>query len=253
MKPLAIIISSPSGAGKTTLTTRLRERVPDLRFSVSHTTRPPRKGEEDGREYHFVSRQDFIDRVERGDFLEWAEVFGNLYGTSRAEFALAEGSRGIIFDIDHQGARQIKAAEPDLTSVFVIPPSMAALLERLRGRASEDEATVWKRYAEARREIEHYGMFDYLLVNDDLEVATNQLISIFLAEECRRGRNAHIAEALLSKTPTPTSLGQGTLPPGSSRPGTLVSGTLTASPHSSSPLAAGSLGAASLDSEKDRA
>src|SRR5688572_2027365 len=198
MKPLAIIISSPSGAGKTTLTTRLRERIPNLRFSVSHTTRAPRKGEVNGREYHFVSRQEFIDGVERGDFLEWAEVFGNLYGTSRAEFALAENHRGIIFDIDHQGARQIKAAEPNITSVFVIPPNMAVLLERLKGRASEDEATVWKRYAEARREIEHYGMFDYVLVNDDLDVATTQLISIFLAEECRRIRNANVAEALLA-------------------------------------------------------
>jgi len=201
MKPLAIIISSPSGAGKTTLTTRLREQVSNLRFSVSHTTRPPRKGEVDGREYHFISREDFIERVKRGDFLEWAEVFGNLYGTSRAEFELARGHRGIIFDIDHQGARQIKAAEPSIPAVFVIPPSMSVLLARLRGRASEDEATVQKRFAEARREIAHYGMFDYLLINDDLEVSTSQLISIFLAEECRSFRNASVAEGLLTSPP----------------------------------------------------
>src|SRR6187402_3735470 len=108
MKPLAIIISSPSGAGKTTLTARLQQRIPDLRFSVSHTTRAPRKTEVDGREYHFIEREEFLHRVARAEFLEWAEVFGNLYGTSRAEFALAKGARGIIFDIDHQGARQIK-------------------------------------------------------------------------------------------------------------------------------------------------
>lgn len=198
MPPLPIIISSPSGAGKSTLTARLRQRVPNLRFSVSHTTRAPRQTESDGREYHFVGRDAFIEGVERGDFLEWAAVFGNLYGTSKRELELAEGHRGIIFDIDHQGARQIKSARPDVVSVFVIPPSMNVLLGRLRGRASEDEATVWKRYAEARHEIAHYGMFDYLLVNDDLEVATEQLVSIFLAEECRRSRNAGLAERLLA-------------------------------------------------------
>jgi guanylate kinase len=213
MKPLPLIISSPSGAGKTTLTTRLRARISNLRFSVSHTTRAPRKGEVDGREYHFIGRDDFRERVARGEFLEWAEVFGNLYGTSRAEFDLAAGHRGIIFDIDHQGARQIRSAEPNVTSVFVIPPNMAVLLQRLKGRASEDDATVWKRYAEARREIEHYGMFDYLLVNDDLETATDQLVSIFLAEECRSFRNAPIAEALLSN-----SLGSASHPPASHPP-----------------------------------
>jgi guanylate kinase len=203
MKPLAIIISSPSGAGKTTLTTRLQHRVSDLRFSVSHTTRLPRKGEVDGREYHFITREAFLAGIQRGDFLEWAEVFGNLYGTSRAEFALAQGRRGIIFDIDHQGARQIKAAEPGVISVFIIPPTWTVLLDRLRGRASEDEATVGKRYAEARQEIAHYGMCDYLIVNDDLDTATDQLTAIFLAEECRRFRNAHVAEGLLSKPLAP--------------------------------------------------
>lgn len=201
MSPLAIIISSPSGAGKTTLTARLRERVENLRFSVSHTTRPPRRGEVDGREYHFISRDEFAERVQRGEFLEWAEVFGNLYGTSRAEFELARGHRGIIFDIDHQGARQIRAAEPSIPSVFVIPPTMKVLLERLRGRASEDDATVRKRFAEASREIAQYSMFDYLLINDDLETATTQLVSIFLAEECRSFRNAPLAERLLASSP----------------------------------------------------
>jgi guanylate kinase len=124
-------------------------------------------------------------------------VFGNLYGTSRKEIEAARGMRGIIFDIDHQGARQIKCAEPGVVSVFILPPSMSVLLERLKGRNSEDEATVWKRYTEARREIAHYGMFDYVIENDDLERATQQLISVFLAEECRRERTAPLAEALL--------------------------------------------------------
>lgn len=197
MGPLPLIISSPSGAGKTTLTSRLRAAVPDLRFSVSHTTRRPRGNEENGREYHFTDRAEFIRLIERGEFLEWAEVHGNLYGTSRRELEAAGDQRGIIFDIDHQGARQIQSAEPNAVSLFILPPSMEILLQRLRGRASEDEATVQRRFAAAREEIAHYGMFDYVLVNNDLDVATTQLISIFRAEECRRLRAAALAERLL--------------------------------------------------------
>jgi guanylate kinase len=198
MAPLPLIISSPSGAGKTTLTGRLQRAIPDLRFSVSHTTRKPRASEEDGREYHFTTREKFIQLIEAGEFLEWAEVHGNLYGTSRQELAAADGQRGIIFDIDHQGARQIRSAEPAACSIFILPPSMELLLERLRGRASDDEATVQKRFRAAREEIAHYGMFDYVLVNDDLEEATVQLVSIFRAEECRRLRAAALAERLLT-------------------------------------------------------
>lgn len=206
MSPLPLIISSPSGAGKTTLTTRLREAIADLRFSISHTTRKPRGNEENGREYHFASREEFIRLVEKGEFLEWAEVHGNLYGTTRQELAAAAENRGIIFDIDHQGARQIKSAEPSAVSLFILPPSMEILLQRLRGRASEDEATVQRRFAAAREEIAHYGMFDYVLVNDNLDKATTQLISIFRAEECRRQRAAALAEdllkvSILAKTP----------------------------------------------------
>ncbi len=197
MPPLPLIISSPSGAGKTTLTARLRKAIPDLRFSVSHTTRAPRGNEQDGREYHFTSREEFVSLVKAGEFLEWAEVHGNFYGTSRSEMHAASGQRGIIFDIDHQGARQIQSAQPNTVSIFILPPSMAVLLKRLRGRASEDEATVQKRFSAAREEIAHYGMFDYVLVNDDLEVATTQMISIFRAEECRRQRAAALAEKLL--------------------------------------------------------
>lgn len=195
--PFLLIVSSPSGAGKTTLTGALRKTIPGLAFSVSHTTRKPRKGEQDGREYHFVDRARFNQMVGAGDFLEWAEVHGNLYGTSRAEAdRLAEG---IIFDIDHQGARQIKAQRPDAVGVFILPPDMAILLERLRGRASDDEETVARRYDAAWFEIGHYGMFDYVLVNDDLEVATDALASIVRAEKCRTHRTAKLAEALLDE------------------------------------------------------
>jgi guanylate kinase len=196
--PLLLIISSPSGAGKTTLTSRLRAEIPDMRFSVSHTTRKPRNGEQDGREYHFVSRETFERLIEAGTFLEWAHVHDNLYGTSRAEIERAAGARGLIFDVDHQGARQVKSRRPDAVAVFILPPSMTTLRARLRGRASETEEALERRFSVAVEEIQHYGLFDYVLVNDDLEEAVRQLTSIFRAEECRRGRAASRAEALIA-------------------------------------------------------
>lgn len=210
--PLQLIVSSPSGAGKTTLTNRLLERVPGLRFSVSHTTRQPRPNEQSGREYHFVDRAEFKAMIESGAFLEWAEVHGNLYGTTRAEVERSRGARGIIFDIDHQGARQIKSWSPDAVAVFILPPSMAVLEARLRGRRSEDESTLQRRFRAALEEIAHYGLFDYVLVNDDLDEATTQLIAIFRAEECKRRRAARLAERLLAEG---RGYG-GTLPPSGS-------------------------------------
>jgi guanylate kinase len=176
--PLLLIVSSPSGAGKTTLTNALRARVPGVNFSVSHTTRKPRETERNGREYYFVERPAFQELITSDAFLEWAMVHGNLYGTSRGEVERAQGSRALLFDVDYQGARQIKW---------------------LRGRASEDEAAVQKRFSAAKHEIAHYGSFDYVLVNDDLEMATQRLIAIFLAEECRRQRSARRAEQLLNQ------------------------------------------------------
>jgi guanylate kinase len=196
--PLLLIVSSPSGAGKTTLTTALRQRIPGLLFSVSHTTRRPRTGEVHGREYYFVDRAEFERLIRAGTFLEWAEVHGNLYGTSRAEIDRAGSARGLIFDVDHQGARQIKSTRPDSVAVFILPPSMEALESRLRGRASEDEATVKARFKVAIQEIQHYGLFDYVLVNDVLEEATDKLVGILRAEECRRARAAREAERLIA-------------------------------------------------------
>jgi len=129
--PLPLIVSSPSGAGKTTLTARLRQQIEDVHFSVSHTTRKPRQNEQDGREYHFVDRTEFLKLIEQGAFLEWAEVHGNLYGTSQNELTRSKTARGVIFDIDHQGARQIKSKQPDAVAVFILPPSMAILEQRL--------------------------------------------------------------------------------------------------------------------------
>jgi guanylate kinase len=197
---LLLILSSPSGAGKTTLTRKLKGDFPELRFSVSHTTRPPRTGEKDGEDYHFVDRDRFLALVDEGAFLEWAEVHGNLYGTSTAEIERGQetpGCRGMIFDIDYQGARQIRAKQPDVVGVFILPPSMKELERRLRGRASETEDVVQRRFDVAKREIEHYGFFDYLIVNDVLEHAFDQLRSVILGERARRWRQADLAEELL--------------------------------------------------------
>ena len=197
---LLLILSSPSGAGKTTLTKRLREKFPDLLFSVSHTTRQPRPGEVDGKDYHVTGRAEFERDVAGGRFLEWAEVHGNLYGTSLAEIERARataGCRGMIFDIDYQGARQIKATVPEIVTVFILPPSMEELLKRLRGRASETEEVVQRRYTVAKKEIEHYALFDYLVVNDRLDDAFEHLSSVILAERSRWWRQAPKAEALL--------------------------------------------------------
>lgn len=197
---LLLILSSPSGAGKTTLTRKLEENFPELRFSISHTTRRPRATERDGHDYHFIDRGTFEAMVDEGAFLEWAEVHGNLYGTSIAEIdrgRAAPGCRGMIFDIDYQGARQIRAKQPDVVGVFILPPSMDELLRRLRGRASETEEVVRRRFDVARREIEHYGFFDYLIVNDTLDAAFDELRSIIVVERARRWRRAGLAETLL--------------------------------------------------------
>ena len=197
---LLLILSSPSGAGKTTLTRRLEERFPELLFSVSHTTRKPRANEVDGRDYYFIDRETFVKKAAAGDFLEWAEVHGNLYGTSTNEVARAQkssGCRGMIFDIDYQGARQIRAREPQVVSVFILPPSMEELLRRLRGRASETEEVVQRRFTVAEQEIEQYAFFDYLILNDQLDEAFAHLASVILAERSRRWRRAPMAESLL--------------------------------------------------------
>jgi guanylate kinase len=202
---LLLIISSPSGAGKTTLTRDLLEYFADFTFSVSHTTRKPRANERDGNDYYFVDRARFEDLVRQEAFIEWAEVHGNLYGTSVAEIDRArnEERRGIVFDVDYQGARQIRAVCPDAVSVFVLPPSMDELRRRLRGRASDDEATIERRYNNARAEIEHYGLFDYVLVNDELERTKLGMRSIVQAERMRRKRMARAAEDLLRQVRNP--------------------------------------------------
>ena len=196
---LLLIISSPSGAGKTTLARDLLNRYPDIMFSVSHTTRKPRSNEIEGKDYHFIDRAEFTKMIEQGDFAEWAEVHDNLYGTSLREIERCKkiNKQGILFDIDYQGARQIKAARSDAISVFVLPPSIKELRRRLYARGAEDEKTIEVRFNNAKREIEHYGFFDYLIVNDKLSEACTCLRSVVKAELSRRCRVARTAEALL--------------------------------------------------------
>lgn len=198
---LMLIVSSPSGAGKTTLCNRLRAELKELRFSVSHTTRKPRPTEVNGREYHFVSAAKFETMIQRGAFAEWARVHGHYYGTSLEEIATArESAQGIIFDIDYQGARQIRAHMHDAVSVFILPPSLEELERRLRGRGTEDEEATLARLAAAKREIAHYGFFDYVVVNDDVEQAYGRLRAIAIAERCRRHRRALGCEQLLAES-----------------------------------------------------
>ena len=193
---LLFILSSPSGAGKSTISRRLLAAEPELSFSVSATTRAPRPGEEDGREYHFRSREAFLAMVEAGEMLEHAEVFGNLYGTPRApvEAAIASG-RDVIFDVDWQGAQQI-ANSPlrvAVVSVFILPPSIAALEARLKGRAQDSEEVIAGRMIKSRDEISHWAEYGYVLVNEDLDACAAEVAAILKAERLRRDRRTGLA------------------------------------------------------------
>ncbi len=188
---LLIILSSPSGAGKSTLARRLMTWDPTIRFSVSATTRPPRPGEVDGREYHFRARPEFEAMIAAGEMLEHAEVFGNLYGSPKApvEAAMAQGC-DTLFDIDWQGGQQIRnsSLHGDVVSIFVLPPSMAELEQRLRGRGQDSETVIADRMAKSRDEISHWAEYDYVLVNDDLDRTAQALVTILTAERMRRDR-----------------------------------------------------------------
>ena len=190
-----LIVSSPSGAGKTTISRLLLEREKGLTMSVSATTRPRRPSEVSGRDYHFIDRGEYDRMVERKEFLEHAEVFGNGYGTPRApvEKALAEG-RDILFDVDWQGARQMaETVRSDMVSVFILPPSYAELERRLRTRAQDSDEAVARRMAKAADEMSHWHEYDYIIINQDVEVSVNAVQSILTAERHRRERQLDLA------------------------------------------------------------
>lgn len=189
LKGLLIVISAPSGTGKTTLTHMLLKEFPNLEFSVSYTTRKPRPGEVNGKDYFFVDRKTFEKMVEERDFLEWAEVYGNLYGTSKTQVlkALHQG-KDVLLDIDTQGALQVKKNFPEAVLIFILPPSLKELERRLRNRGTDDEETIERRLKIARKEIERAPLYDYIVVNDVLEKAFEQLKSIIIAEKCRTER-----------------------------------------------------------------
>jgi len=188
---LLMMIVAPSGVGKTSLTRRLVADHPDLHLSISATTRSPRPGEHEGRDYHFVSREDFQAMIDADDFLEWAEVYENRYGSPRAPISAAlERGESILFDIDYQGAMKIRAAAPsDTVAVYVLPPTIAEMSRRLHARSQDSEATIHKRLARAKTEVLKVDEFDYVILNDDFDRAYADLAHIYHAERLRRARN----------------------------------------------------------------
>ncbi len=185
-RPIVVVVSAPSGAGKTTVLVRALRELGGIRFSVSHTTRAPRGAERDGVEYHFVDRPEFERLREAGGLLEWAEVHGNLYGTGVAEIEKASAAGvDILLDVDVQGAEQVRQRIPEAVTVFILPPSYEALEHRLRSRGQDDEATVRRRLAAAGREIDGFERYDYAIVNDYLDGCVEELKSIVRAARCR--------------------------------------------------------------------
>ena len=183
------IISAPSGSGKSTLVSRVMEQEKDLKFSISFTTRQPRGNEREGVNYHFISREEFEERLGRHEFLEYAKVFGNYYGTHASELQKAQaGGYDLVLDIDVQGARQLKNGIPDAVSMFILAPSREVLERRLRARGEDSGETIARRLRIAADEIRNYGWYDYVLVNDDVDESAQNLAAIVRAERVRRVR-----------------------------------------------------------------
>lgn len=193
---LMFILSSPSGAGKTTIARQLLAKDGDIRMSVSVTTRPIRPGEVDGRDYHFIDEPEFHRMVENGELLEWAEVFGHLYGTPKAQIkAGLKAGQDFLFDIDWQGTQQLyQRMEVDVVRVFLLPPSIAALEKRLRARGTDSEAVIQARMDRARSEISHWDGYDYVVVNDDFDACFAEVHGILRAERLNRARQTGLVD-----------------------------------------------------------
>lgn len=192
------VVAGPSGAGKATLVLALLAAEPQVQLSVSYTSRPARVGEVDGRDYHFVSRETFLEMVNRGDFLEHAEVHGNLYGTSQRwiDDAIAAG-RDILLELDVQGAQQVRQRFPDAIGIFILPPSLEVLEQRLRNRGTDSEEAIVRRLSNARREVARLEEFDYVIVNQHIDEAVRDIIGIVRAERLRVAPQSVRHEALI--------------------------------------------------------
>jgi len=196
--PILIVVSGPSGTGKSTLITCVMEGLKGIRISVSHTTRPPRKGEADGVHYHFVSPPQFQKMIERDELLEWAEVYGYQYGTSRDEYDnAARDGYDLITDLDVVGAATVRRKIADAVTVFILPPTYDELKKRLRGRGKDDEAVMRRRLSHAIDEIRHYREYDYVLVNDRLEECVKELKGVIRANRARINRADAVAQSIL--------------------------------------------------------
>ena len=197
---LLFVVCAPSGAGKSTLLTALCREFPELTFSVSATTRPPRPGEVDGRDYHFMSEEEFSGLRDTGHFAEWARVHGNSYGTPmRPVVDLLASGRDVLFDIDVAGADQLRQVFAEGAYVFILPPSREELARRLSGRGTETPEVVARRLANAAGELAQAGRFDYLVVNDDRDAALDRLRAVYLAERCRTRLHPGLVEGLLAQ------------------------------------------------------
>ncbi len=198
------VISAPSGAGKTSLVQALLNINPQIDMSVSYTTRAPRPGEHDGKDYHFVSRETFLAMAKRGEFLESAEVYGNLYGTSQT-WINHENSRGrdILLEIDWQGAAQIRGLFPECISVFILPPSLKALEERLKKRGKDNDAVIARRMAAVRQDVAHVAEFDYVIINDNLNEALRELNAVVLSAKLRCARQLTRHQDLINQLQNP--------------------------------------------------
>lgn len=198
------IVSAPSGAGKTSLVSALLNINPQIDLSVSYTTRNPRPGEQDGKAYHFVSREIFTEMAKRGEFLESAEVYGNLYGTSQTWIGeqIAKG-RDILLEIDWQGAAQVRKLFPECVSIFILPPSLEALEQRLKGRGKDSDEVIAKRMAAVREDVAHVAEFDYVIINDNLNEALRELNAVVLSARLRGTRQLARHQDLINQLQNP--------------------------------------------------
>jgi len=196
---LLFVVSAPSGTGKTTIVERLVQIVPNLSMSRSYTSRPSRHGECDGKDYNFITRERFDEMVRASAFLEWADVFGNCYGTSAAdtERALSSG-RDLVLVIDVQGARQVRTRRPDTVAIFMLPPSFEVLEHRLRGRSKDSEEAIRRRLTTARAEVAAVSEYDYVVVNDELDACVDRLRAIVIAERARLGAMRPVVSGIVS-------------------------------------------------------